>query len=461
MPTQQKKIQHLLLRSGFGELPAVVREKQSQSLQQLVDEIFRDSEKAEDINLIPYPLEGKEEASNMRILRMLIRSREEVQKLNFHWLYRMTVTKAFLREKMTLFWHNHFATSVPFAYLMQQQNNILRKHALGRFSDMLRAVSKDPAMIIYLNNQENTKNVPNENFAREVMELFTMGIGNYTEQDIKEGARAFTGWRTNRKGEFVMDNNVHDDGEKNFLGRKGNFNGDDILNILLEQKQTAYYVSAKIYREFVNEKINQKRVDDLASGFYDSGYDIKKLMQNIFTSDWFYEEENIGAKIMSPSELIVRFAKLVNMEFEKEEALLAVQKVLGQTLFFPPNVAGWKGGNTWIDSASLMVRLNMARVILNGSSDEFRPKPEFEDAPVYKAAKDRQIKIRSDWTALVNYFSTADEENFMNEIMDYFIQCDRKRIDFDAISKADDTLHTKYVSGVITNVMSLPEFQLI
>jgi uncharacterized protein (DUF1800 family) len=461
VPTQQKKIQHLYLRTGFGELPSVIKKRQEQPLPQLVDEIFRNSENIENIDLIPSPLEGDADASNMRILRMLIRSREEVQKLNFHWLYRMTVTKAFLREKMTLFWHNHFATSVPFAYLMQQQNNILRIHALGKFSDMLRAVSKDAAMILYLNNQENTKNAPNENFAREVMELFTMGIGNYTEQDIKEGARAFTGWRTNRKGGFVMDTNVHDDGEKNFLGRKGNFNGDDILNILLEQKQTAHFVTTKIYREFVNEKVNQKRVDELAADFYDSGYDIKKLMHTIFSSDWYYEEENIGAKIMSPSELIVRFAKLVNMEFEREEALLGVQKILGQTLFFPPNVAGWKGGNTWIDSASLMVRLNMARVILNGNSDEFHPKPEFEDVPQYKAAKDRQIKVKSNWAALVNWFGGADDEDLLKEITDSMIQCNTKQIDFNIISNADHSSREKYVSGLLANVMSLPEFQLI
>src|SRR5262249_26211982 len=158
---------------------------------------------------------------------------------------------------------------------------------LDKFSDMLRAVAKDPAMMIYLNNFQNTKEAPNENFAREVMELFTMGIGNYTEQDIKEGARALTGWRITRKGEFEFVPNLHDDGEKNFLGRKGNFNGDDVINILLEQKQTAHYITTKIYREFVNEKINQSRVEELATGFFDSGYDIAKLMRAIFSSEWF------------------------------------------------------------------------------------------------------------------------------------------------------------------------------
>ncbi|MBK5285534.1 MAG: DUF1800 domain-containing protein [Bacteroidia bacterium] len=458
MASQRKKIQHLFLRGGFSELPSVIKQKENLSLQQNVDALFSDSEKIEDLNLIPSPLEGKEDASNMRILRMIIKSREDVQKLNYHWLYRMTVTKASLREKMTFFWHNHFSTSVPFAYLMQQQNNMLRKHAMGKFSDMLRAISKDAAMLIYLNNQQNIKEAPNENFAREVMELFTLGIGHYTEQDIKEGARAFTGWRINRRGEFEMNAKQHDDGDKIFLGKKGNFNGDDIITFLLEQKKTAQFIITKIYREFINEKINQKHVEELADVFYNSCYDIKKLMQMIFSSDWFYDEENIGAKIISPTELIVRFSKLVNMEFEKEEALLGLQKILGQILFFPPNVAGWKGGMSWIDSASLLARLNLPQLIQSGTSDEFRPKPEFEDAPLYNAMKKKQIKIKSDWSALVNSFNSVSEKNLLDEITDSLIQCDSRKINNVVVLSTDNSSRTKYVSGIIANVMSLPEF---
>jgi uncharacterized protein (DUF1800 family) len=461
MVSQRKKLQHLYLRAGFGELPSAIRQKENLSLKQNVDSLFSDSQKTEDLDLIPSPLEGKEDASNMRILRMIIKSREDVQKLNFHWLYRMTISKASLREKMTFFWHNHFATSVPFAYLMQQQNNMLRKHALGKFSDMLRAISKDAAMMIYLNNQQNTKEAPNENFAREVMELFTLGIGHYTEQDIKEGARAFTGWRINRKGEFEMNAKQHDDGEKNFLGRKGNFNGDDIINILLEQKQTAQYVTTKIYREFVNPKLNEKRIEKLADDFFASGYDIGKLMHTIFSADWFYEEENIGVKIISPTEMIVRYAKLVRMEFEKEDALLGLQKVLGQILFFPPNVAGWKGGEAWIDSASLMSRLNLPLLIAVGTSEEFRAKPEFEDSPQFKKMKEKMFSIKSDWNPMVNYFSGTAEKNLAEEVADALIQCVRKKINISEVSRSDNSTPSKYIMGVITNVMSLPEFQLI
>ena len=167
---------------------------------------------------------------------MIVKSQEQLKELNLSWIEKMTANNNPLLERLTFFWHNHFATSVPFAYLMQQQNNTIRKFALGKFSDLLFAIAKDPAMIIYLNNQQNKKTAPNENFAREVMELFTLGEGKYSENDIKEAARAFTGWNSNKKGEFEFIAKDHDDTEKEFLGKKGNFNGDDILKIILVLK---------------------------------------------------------------------------------------------------------------------------------------------------------------------------------------------------------------------------------
>ncbi|HLG33548.1 MAG TPA: DUF1800 family protein, partial [Bacteroidia bacterium] len=240
-----------------------------------------------------------------------------------------------------------------------------------------------------------------------------------------------------------------------------NFNGDDIINILLEQKQTALYITTKIYREFVNPKLNEKRIEILADDFFASGYDISKLMHSVFSSGWFYDDENIGTKIISPTEMIVRYAKLINMEFEKEEALLGLQKILGQILFFPPNVAGWKGGETWIDSASLMARLNLPYLISTGMSEEFRSKPEFEESPQFKQMKKKMFNIKSDWMPLVNSFSGVKENNLAEEVTDALIQCDRKKINFSEISRADNSTVSKYITGVITNVMSLPEFQLI
>ncbi len=342
----------------------------STPISKIVDELFSESQECKDIDYLPYPLKENEEmngAGNFKLLKMFLKSFGEMEELNGEWLFKMTYTPAVLREKMTFFWHNHFSTSTPLAYLMQVQNNTIRKHALGKFSDLLFAVAKDPAMIIYLNNQQNKKAHPNENFAREVMELFTLGVGNYTEKDIKEGARAFTGWEVDRKGEFVFNERVHDfDGKEEFLGQKGNFTGDDILTIILSNKQVAVFVCTKIYREFVNPNVNNERVQTLADGFFKSDYDISALMRQIFTSDWFYDDENIGAKVTSPVELIVRYKKLVNVNTTNKKTLIDLQKALGQVLFFPPNVAGWKGGNTWIDSTSLLLRLSMPDVAYKG-----------------------------------------------------------------------------------------------
>ncbi|HQW92994.1 MAG TPA: DUF1800 domain-containing protein, partial [Ferruginibacter sp.] len=199
-------------------------------------------------------------------------SREDIKTMNLRWVQSMISSEAQLREKMSLFWHGHFACRIQNSFFQQELLHIIRTHALGNFGDMLKAVSKSPAMLQFLNNQQNRKLKPNENFAREVMELFTMGRGNYTENDVKEAARAFTGWAFNAAGEFVFRKNQHDTGSKTFLGRTGNFDGDDILNILLEQKQTAQYISRKIYRYFVNEQVHEENQLWLGNRFYSNHY---------------------------------------------------------------------------------------------------------------------------------------------------------------------------------------------
>ncbi len=252
---------------------------------------------------------------------------------------------------------------------------VVREHALGNFGDLLSAVSKTPAMLQFLNNQQNRKQHPNENFAREVMELFTMGRGNYTEQDVKEAARAFTGWGFDGDGQFVFRERVHDEGEKTVLGKTGRFNGDDMLKILLEHRETARYITRKIYRYFVDDvQIDEDRVQTLSGKFYQSGYDIASLMKEIFMSDWFYDTQHVGGRIKPPVELLVGLRRTIPMEFEREETMLLFEGLLGQVLFYPPNVAGWPGGRSWIDSSSLMFRLRLPQVILYSQELNARPK---------------------------------------------------------------------------------------
>ena len=191
-------------------------------------------------------------------------------------------------------------------------------------------------MLNFLNNQQNRKDHPNENFAREVMELFTLGRGNYTEHDIKEAARAFTGWGANLKGEFIFRRFQHDFGSKTVLGKTGNFDGDEVLDILLQQKQTAKFITQKIYKFFVNEQPDAEKIEWLAERFYKNDYDIAKLLEDIFTSDWFYDEKNIGAKIKSPVELLAGIQRMLPMKLENEEALMLLQRVLGKYYFIRP-----------------------------------------------------------------------------------------------------------------------------
>lgn len=400
----QQQLQHLFLRAGFGETPQTIQPLVGTSREVVVDQLFASSRQYKSVAYLPYPMnEGQyDKGLNVfQLVALILRSKQEMEELNAEWLFKMTYTTAVLREKMTFFWHNHFATSAPFAYLMQVQNNTLRQHALGTFGQLLNAVAKDPAMIIYLNNQENQKNHPNENFAREVMELFSLGEGNYSEKDVKEAARAFTGWTVNLKGEFEFKAQDHDSGEKTVFGQRGNFGGEDVIRLILERPETARYVVGKIYREFVNPVVPPARVAELADGFYRSGYDIGLLMKKIFLADWFYADENRGVKICSPVELLVRYKKLVALEFKNPKALIELQQVLGQVLFFPPNVAGWKGGSAWIDSSSLLLRLNLPARLLSGTAFNVSAKPAFEEkAEVAAAAPKSKGELTADWTAL-------------------------------------------------------------
>ncbi|QIH34632.1 DUF1800 domain-containing protein [Sphingobacterium sp. DR205] len=290
------------------------------------------------------------------------RNRQQNIEINLNFLTAMVHSEDQLREKMAFFWHGHFASRVVNSTFSAHILNEIRKNALGNFRDLLFAVSKAPAMLSFLNNQQNKKGHPNENFAREVMELFTMGRGHYTEADVREAARAFTGWSYDRDARFMERKKFHDPGMKTFLGKTGNFDGNDILDIILEQPATARFITAKLYRFLVNEQVDNELVNRLSKQFYDSGYDIKKLLDHIFTASWFYEPKNIGSKIKSPVELIVGIMRMLPMKIENPEHLIVYQKLLGQLLLYPPNVAGWPSGKAWIDSSTLLLRMQIPQI---------------------------------------------------------------------------------------------------
>ena len=398
-------------------------------------------------------------------------SRDELKNLNLVWLDEMINSKAQLREKMSLFWHGHFACRVINSFFQQELLHTIRTNALSNFGDMLKAVSKSPAMLQFLNNQQNRKGKPNENFAREVMELFTMGRGNYTEKDIKEAARAFTGWGFNLQGTFVFRKNQHDTGSKTFLGRTGNFDGDDILNILLEQPQTAVFITQKLYKYFVNETTDDKNVQWLSQRFYDNKYDIKKLLEDIYSSDWFYTEKNIGNKIKSPIELLAGIRRLLPLELDNDQSQLLFQKVLGQILFYPPNVAGWPGGRTWIDSSTLMVRLQIPQVLAANESLTIRAKND-DDVNMGQMMEQQQrinknkmytnkgASASIEWAPVFKIFDKIKRESLLQKMADTVLQS-QSRVDIKVMEKylsADS--RENFIKSAVIHLMTTPEYQL-
>src|SRR5688572_27050055 len=241
--------------------------------------------------------------------------------MNLQWQRLLVYSEDQVREKAALFWHDHFACFTPFAYMMQLHINKIREHSLGSFRDLLHLISKDPAMMVFLNNTQNRKNHPNENFAREVMELFTIGIGNYSEDDIKEAARAFTGWNYDEEGNFELREKAHDSGSKTFMGVTKNWEGEEIIDALLDNPKTAHRLASKIYAWFVNDKVNESRVKELGDFYFSNNYNTSLLLQKIFGSDWFYDKENIGTHIKSPIELFTGIRRTFVMDFKNEEVL--------------------------------------------------------------------------------------------------------------------------------------------
>jgi len=395
------------------------------------------------------------------------RSREDLKTMNLRWMEIMTNSEAQLREKMSLFWHGHFACRTLNSFFGQELLHTIRTNALGNFGDMLKAVSKSPAMLQFLNNQQNRKSHPNENFAREVMELFTMGRGNYTENDVKEAARAFTGWGFNAKGEFMFRKNQHDTGNKTFLGKTGNFEGDDILDILLENKQTANYISKKIYRHFVNENVIEANQQWLSKRFYSNNYDITKLLEDMFTSNWFYDEKNIGTRIKSPVELLAGIRRLLPMQLENEQSQLLFQRALGQVLFYPPNVAGWPGGKSWIDSSSLMLRLRIPQILSANDALDIRPKTDddVQMGQMMEGIKKMKDAVKGgtatiDWAAVNTIFEKVPREKLLETIEATVLQTKNKVSSVVLDKYLNAASRENFVKSAVVNLMSTPEYQL-
>lgn len=473
--SNQRKNQHLLWRAAFGPMAENANQIGKISQQNLYEILLKTSSKK------PVALQvangsfdglvkgiqglGKMETLSKEQKKQLRRqSAEDIKSLNLLWLDEMINSEAQLREKMSLFWHGHFACRVINIYFQQQLLNVIRENALSNFGQLLREVSKLPAMLSFLNNQQNKKQHPNENFAREVMELFTMGRGHYTEKDVKEGARAFTGWGFNINGEFVFRAFAHDNGTKTFLGKTGNFNGDDVIDIILEQRATANFIAKKIYRFFVNENVDDEKAAFLGDRFYQNNYDIKKLLADIFTSGWFYEENNIGTRIKSPVELLVGIRRLVPIQLQRPEIQLLFEKILGQVLFFPPNVAGWPGGKNWIDSSALMFRLKLPQLLTGSGRLLLSPKADDDVMMGREGVEDtnagQDISVDIDWNSVFKVFADTSRENLPGRINDIVLQT-KTSVNPNVLKRYSvNTSREEFIKSTIVELMSTPEYQL-
>jgi len=359
---------HLLNRTGFGATQAEIEHYAGMSREDAAKALLGTARTAASTPppaamVAPGPLHYPRRGAGASDEELKMFRQQQVREglaVRGWWIGEMLSTPSPLTERMTLFWHNHFVSSqqkVKLAELMYRQNVTLRAQALGNFGAMLHAVARDPAMIVYLDSAQNRKGAPNENFARELMELFTLGEGNYGERDVKEAARAFTGWSLDReRGEFVFRRAVHDYGSKTVLGRTGNFDGDDVIDILLAQPSTAEFVTRKLWREFVSPDPDPTEVKRVAARFRDSGYDIKTALYALLTSDAFYARQNRGALVKSPVDLIVGTMRQFGMHPGDTIPFAVAAAGMGQNLFSPPNVKGWPGQEAWINTSTLLAR---------------------------------------------------------------------------------------------------------
>jgi len=342
----RRRAAHLLRRAGFGCSPEEIEGALDRGLEATVDQLFADN-RAEELEF----------QQTFRAINGSFANFADAAQLQAWWLYRMMKTRMPLREKVTLFWHGHFATSYKKfddLSIMHQQIETLRRHAWGSFRTLLRTVAKDPAMLIWLDGESSTKDHPNENFARELLELFTCGIGHYTEMDVREASRAFTGWH--RDGaKFIFHAEEHDAEPKEFLCKAGNFDGGDIIDVLLQHPPTSRFLARKLLRFFACPEPGTEVVTEAAARLRETDFNIQRFLRELFLSRFFFSDACYRRRISSPAEFVVgtvRFLQIRIAALDLKDHLVA----MGQELYAPPNVNGWDGERKWINSSTWSAR---------------------------------------------------------------------------------------------------------
>jgi uncharacterized protein (DUF1800 family) len=442
-PFDRRKAAHLLRRAGFGAPAEEVKAAVERGLSDTVDHLF---EEADD--------EEKAFQTTFAAINGSLMNFDEPEGLQAWWIHRMASTRAPVREKLTLFWHGHFATShakVEDMELMHRQVEKLRQLAMGSFRDLTLAMAKDPAMLVWLDGQLSTKEHPNENFARELMELFTCGIGHYTEDDVLEAARAFTGWYRNGL-EFTFSPDDHDSGSKQFLGKSGRFDGTDIVDILMQQPATARFLAHKLLRFFATAEPAAAVVDEAAVLLDRTQLNIKWFLRELFLSRYFYSDECYHKRISSPAEFIVGTIRTLEARWPAM-GLVEHFKGMGQELYAPPNVKGWDGEQKWINSQSWAARLAFAKAISNLDGDQgFGPRMDVERL-VAGGTKVPSEVVRRLADVLMQGDLSAET---CRDLAEFLVTTDEGR-NLETFRNDDDFRQTK-TREAIALILSLPEF---
>ncbi len=476
-PFDYTKAAHLLNRAGFGGKPEEIEKVVKMGPQDAADWLldFPDAPIEEQTqNDVPdlssiegYPsnfrelqtkMRGMTADERMRYRQMLMRdNRDAVAQTASWWMRRMGNGPTPLQEKLTLFWHGHFTTSAKderAAVLMWNQNELLRKNAAGNFRQFVREVSRDPAMLDYLNNQQNRKAHPNENYARELMELFTLGIGNYTEYDIREAARAFTGWAHDGE-DFIYRKYDHDDGTKKFFGQSGEYDGDDIIDIILHHQACSRYISGRLFNFFVYEDHEPGMLQSLGEMLREANWEMRPLLRTIFTSQAFYSDKAIGSQIKSPIQLVVGTIRLLGVEQPPARVLTGSLNQMGQVLLEPPNVKGWPGGRAWINTSTTFVRYNTC-VWLAGGGGQMPDRRERERKAFRSRNKGGGESDFSPTKAGATAEAVVDE--WVKRLIQRPIESTKRQVLINSLNgRADDD---DAVKKMIQLIVSMPEYQL-
>jgi len=444
-PWDIKKIGHLYRRAAFGATMAELDAGLKVGPEKAVDALLQGGSGQDEFEKLTEPLADS-----------LVRGNNGPS-LRAWWLYRMLYSPHPLQEKLTLFWHNHFATSnakVQNATFMLGQYRLLHKNALGNFRTMLQEMSLDPAMMIWLDTRGSQKGNPNENYARELMELFSLGIGHYTEKDIREAARAFTGWEL-QAGKARQNPTQHDKGEKTVLGQTGDWQGADIVRICLEQKACPYFIAGKLYRFLISETVpaTPELLEPLATQFRKSDFNFADLVKTVLRSNLFFSATAYRSSIKSPVEFALGIIRGLEGRLGTTQLATALEG-LGQNIFYPPSVKGWDGGRTWLNGQTLLFRQNLALSLTSTEDDRFGRRTD--PAPlVRKHMKESDTEV-VDFFLRLFYQSDVPAES-RGRMLQYLQQAQKQVI---PVYWTPEDAADHRVRAVCHLILTLPEFQL-